>query len=233
MHAASAAEALSLDPVRQRRKKIFEEINVLIARRLTGRLSIEELAEYDKILRNHGGAGTGIREWDVYKPRPAKFYKIPHSRTQWRKRIIADLARDYGTTERTVEQCLRDFDLTDRIVPYQPPPKHQPALLPGWTLLKLRAWQRKHGFPKSVYPRELTGADYVGEADWDGPWRAAFASHARVVGGVGPELSAQHWKAHEAMRMGSGWVWQGSDKDDYRLKRIEDVPEDPNKTGTS
>jgi hypothetical protein len=35
------------------------------------------------------------------------------------------------------------------------------------------------------------------------------------------------------MRMGSGWVWQGSDKDDYRLKRIEDVPEDPNKTGTS
>jgi hypothetical protein len=59
MHAASAAEAFSLDPVRQRRKKIFEEISVLIARRLTGKLSIEEQAGYDKMLRDRGGASFG------------------------------------------------------------------------------------------------------------------------------------------------------------------------------
>src|SRR5262245_39836647 len=84
---AAAAEALGKDPVRQRRKRIFDEISAVLAPRVSGELRIEEMAEYSKRLRNQSGLEWG----DLYKPRVPKFHATPHGKGQghWRKYIIA------------------------------------------------------------------------------------------------------------------------------------------------
>jgi hypothetical protein len=191
MRCAAAAEALGKDPVRQRRRTIFKEISELLARRVSGQLTIEEKKEYDKKLRSQGGAGIGfvgigilqpdetnpegkLYTGDIYKPRPAKFYATPQGKGQghWRKRIIADLARKYETTMRHVEECLRKFKRIDEVTPYIPPPKEPPPPLPaGWTQRKLAAWRREHDFPKSVWPRTDLSADEALRAEC---WRQAY-----------------------------------------------------------
>jgi hypothetical protein len=112
MWAAAAADAMARDPKLQRQRAIDKQMRELAATHAIRAPTAEEdeEAEDKSVVRYHRRLDAQMRKLEVELGDKPYRVKPPKRAKGHRDRIIADLANEYGVTERMIVSCINEFD---------------------------------------------------------------------------------------------------------------------------